>query len=204
MEVTHPSLRLYSFHRCPYALRTRIVLKEKGLDYEHVEVDLKNKPTGFATISPYGTVPVLVDGAATIFESSVINEYLDERYPSPPLMPTSPEKRAHARFWIDFANALLFPAGKRVVAAKPETKGEARTAFKGLATRLDGELATQPFIVGEQFTLADAACIPVFARVLMEGFDWLALPRLEAWWQRVVTRPAFVATGGLRPVAAPI
>src|SRR5262245_711704 len=103
-------LHLYSTYYCPYALRTRIVLKEKGLEYQHTEIDLKNKPADFLKISPYGKVPVLLDGDARIYESAIINEYIDEKFPSPALMPQSPTERAYVRIWIDFANTRLMPA----------------------------------------------------------------------------------------------
>src|SRR5262245_24277899 len=102
-------IRLYSAFYCPFALRTRFVLKEKGLAYEHTEIDPKNKPADFHTISPYGKVPVLLDDETRVYESAIINEYLDEAYPAPPLMPKEPARRAYVRIWIDFANSRLAP-----------------------------------------------------------------------------------------------
>ena len=91
-------IRLYSTYYCPYALRTRMVLEEKRLPYERSEIDLKNKPADFHKVSPYGKVPVLVEGETRVYESAIINEYLDEKYPDPPLMPPTPEGRG--RGWM--------------------------------------------------------------------------------------------------------
>jgi glutathione S-transferase len=193
-------IRLYSAHLCPYALRTRIVLQEKKLAYEHVEIDLKNKPADFLRISPYGKVPMLLDGDARIYESAVINEYLDEKYPSPPLMPKCPEARARVRIWVDFANTRLFPAGYKARLGPPEQRGAGQAELLGHLATLQTELGDKSFIAGDAFSLADIASAPVFARLAKEpDFDWSSFARLEAWWKRIAARPAYVATRGLDP-----
>jgi glutathione S-transferase len=196
----HAQIRLYSAHQCPYALRTRIVLHEKGLAHEHIEIDLQNKPADFTRLSPYGKVPMLIDGDARIYESAVINEYLDEKYPSPPLMPRTPEERARVRIWVDFANTRLFPAGYRARMAPPEQRGAAQEELRQHLVTLQNELGDRPWFVGDAFSLADIASAPVFARLAKEpDFDWKPFAKLEAWWKRVAARPAYVATRGLDP-----
>ena len=108
-------MRFIQSEVCPYAQRTRMCLIEKGLEYEHVEVDLKNKPAWFEEISPYSKVPVLQDGDAVIYESIIINEYLDEVYPDPALLPPSAAGRAEARIWIDFDNVKFVTGFYRVL-----------------------------------------------------------------------------------------
>ena len=95
---------------CPYAQRTRLLLLEKGVDFELIEIDLANKPDWFEDVSPYSKVPVVVDGDTRVYESSIINEYLDEAYPEPALMPSDPGRRALARIWIDYANVKYTPS----------------------------------------------------------------------------------------------
>ncbi len=100
---------LYSAKSCPFAQRTRLLLLEKGIAFQLTEIDLKNIPEWFQDISPYGKVPVVKRGDDLIWESAIINEYLEEVYPQPDLLPTEPGQRAYARFWIDFANTKFVP-----------------------------------------------------------------------------------------------
>src|SRR6478672_8238610 len=102
-DMTEPMLQLYSFELCPFAHRVRLALAEKGVAAEPIEIDLKNKPASFVRISPYGRVPLLLHGEVKLWESAVINEYLDEVFPDPPLMPASLPDRALARIWVKFA-----------------------------------------------------------------------------------------------------
>ena len=97
-------IKIYSFDKCPYAQRSRMALIEKQLAFELIEIDVYNKPDWFLEISPYGKVPVLVDGGKTIYESAIINEYLEEKYPEVPLMPKDYFERARARIWIDYGS----------------------------------------------------------------------------------------------------
>src|SRR5262245_25979898 len=101
-------LKLYTFKLCPFAHRVRLALAEKDLSAEMIEIDLRNKPSDFTSISPHGRVPLLLHGDKRIWESAVIVEYLDETFPVPPLMPTAPFDRAAARLLVDFANSRLF------------------------------------------------------------------------------------------------
>jgi glutathione S-transferase len=103
-------LQLYTFQLCPYAHRVRLTLAEKRLAAELIEIDLKNKPAGFSKMSPYGKVPLLLHGDVKIWESAIINGYLDEVFSDPPLMPSSPPDRALANIWIKFADERLYAA----------------------------------------------------------------------------------------------
>lgn len=102
-------LKIISSGTCPFAQRTHMVLLEKKINFTLIEISLDAKPDWFLKISPYGKVPVLHHGDTIVFESAVINEYLEEVFPNPPLLPKSPECRAHARIWIDFANVRFVP-----------------------------------------------------------------------------------------------
>jgi glutathione S-transferase len=103
-------LTLFSARACPFAHRTRLVLGEKQLDFELVEIDLQNKPAWFNTVSVYGKVPALEHDGQRIVESAIVNEYLDEVFPTPALLPRAPAARALARIWIDYANTRFVPA----------------------------------------------------------------------------------------------
>jgi glutathione S-transferase len=95
-------------------MRTRMVLHEKGIDFEVHEVDLSNKSEEFLSVSPYGKVPVLSASGTSLYESNIVNEYLEEVYDSPRLMPENPEERASVRSWMAFADDYFFPSVYRV------------------------------------------------------------------------------------------
>jgi glutathione S-transferase len=108
-------IEIYSAALCPFAHRSRLTLSEKGIPFKLVEIDLLNKPTNFDKISPYGKVPVLKHGDNRVWESAIINEYLDEAFPEPALLPKQPIQRAHARIWINFADTRLFATSAKLV-----------------------------------------------------------------------------------------
>ena len=91
---------LYSGTTCPFSQRCRFVLFEKGMDFEIRDVDLYNKPEDIAMMNPYGQVPILVERDLILYESNIINEYIDERFPHPQLMPADPVMRARARLFL--------------------------------------------------------------------------------------------------------
>ena len=103
------NIKLYSAKGCPFARRTRIVLHEKGIDFEAREVDFRNKSEEFLEASPTGKVPVVVVDGDSLYESNVVNQYLDEVYEEPMLMPEGPKARAHARIWMAKADDDFYP-----------------------------------------------------------------------------------------------
>ncbi len=125
------NIQLYSYDACPFAQRSRMVLEEKGLDFELVEVDVFDKPAGWSEISPYGKVPVLRHAGASIYESTIINEYLDEVFPQPALLPADPFARAQARIWMDYCDNHMRPAAAKLL-WDSETSEKKATAKKGL------------------------------------------------------------------------
>ena len=99
------TIELITAEVCPFAQRTHMTLLEKGLAFERREVDLSNKPDWFEEVSPYSKVPVVKIGDQVVWESSVINEFIDEQFPEKPMMPSDPFLRAQARIWIDYCNS---------------------------------------------------------------------------------------------------
>jgi len=109
-------IKLYDFLSCPYGQKVRIVLAEKALTYDLVNVDLaqhENRKPDFVRLNPFGRVPVLVDDDTTIYDSTIINEYLDDEYPEPPVLPPvgSSAMRSRARSFEDFADTSIHPSG---------------------------------------------------------------------------------------------
>ncbi len=147
-------LTLSSARACPFAHRTRLVLAEKRLDFELVEIDLRQKPAWFSTISNYGKVPALQHKEHRIVESAIVNEYLDEVFPEPALLPRDPGTRAVARIWIDYANTRFVPAwGTLLRAASEAERQTARNALSESLAYLEQGLqktsGTGPFLFGE-------------------------------------------------------
>ena len=152
-------LTLYDADRCPYCARVRIVLAEKSLEYETVVVDLHDRPAWIYEKNPLGRVPVLEEDAFVLPESVVINEYLEERYPEPPLWPADPAERAAGRLLVERFDQLSRPY---YALRRGEEEGRDRLGAELAA--LDAVLADRPFLTGREFGLADAAYLPWILR----------------------------------------
>ena len=195
------AIKLYDFLSSPNCQRVKVVLAEKKLPYETVPVDLKKgeqKKPEYLKLNPYGKVPVIIDGATVLYESLIINEYLEEKYPEPPLMPKDHGKRAKVRILIDYGmNHLDAPyqtIRKEMMKDEKERDqtviDKARQELKNLLGRFEREIGDQPYLAGD-FSLLDAALIPRFLR--LEGMGVLpdpSLPRLGQWLGRMKERPS--------------
>lgn len=164
-------IRLFSARACPFAHRSRLVLTHKKVPFELVEIDLKNKPAWFnSRVSGYGKVPALEHGETRIWESAVINEYLEEVFPQPALLPSTPRERAVARIWIDYANTRFAPAwGKLLRAQSSGEQNAARTELLEILSHIEhvgfGQFAGDgPFFFGAEPSLVDFAFYPWFER----------------------------------------
>jgi len=195
------ALKLYDAVPSSNSDRVKIALHEKGLPYTRVTLVLANKDQKrpeFLTLNPYGKVPVIDDGGHVLFESCIINEYLDEKYPNPPLMPQDAYLRGRGRVLIDYAlnymhepywalrGEMLKPAGKR----DEMIISEKHRSLRDLLQYLESALADQPYFLGD-LTLTDIAIVPRALR--MEAYGALpapSLPRLNAWLERMKSRPS--------------
>jgi glutathione S-transferase len=164
MNMNH-KLILVSHLLCPYVQRAVIVMKEKGVPFERLDIDLANKPEWFLKASPLGKTPLLLVDDQAIFESAVICEYLDETV-GKAMHPIDPLERARHRAWIEFASATLNGIGAMYGAPDDETL---HAKVKALAEKFEQvELALKerkhagPFFAGEHFCIVDAAFAPVF------------------------------------------
>src|SRR6202163_1041171 len=117
---------LYSGTTCPFSQRCRLVLFEKGMDFEVRDVDLFNKPEDISTMNPYGQVPILVERDLILYESNIINEYIDERFPHPQLMPADPVMRARARLILYRMENEIFNHVAVLERSKPAAFDKAR------------------------------------------------------------------------------
>jgi glutathione S-transferase len=172
------------------------VLAEKAVAFELTEIDLQNKPDGFTAVSAYGKVPAIEHEGHRLFESAIINEYLDEVFPSPPLLPADAGRRALARIWIDYANTRFVPSFSGLLRAGSHAEEDAaRVALDGVLDFLEheglGKLSSDgPFWFGSSVTLVDFAFYPWFERLpALRHYRDYSLPkrlvRLEAWREAV-------------------
>lgn len=176
---------LYDAARCPYCARVRIVLAEKGLDFETVAIDLSDRPAWLFEKNPRGKVPVLEeDGGLVLPESVVIMEYLEERFPEPALWPADPAERALARLLLDRFDDRL---GDEYYARR---RGDDSELDRRLA-ELDVALAGQSFLSGREYGLADIGYVPWILRARSNlGVDLEPYEALSAWLDRVERRAA--------------
>jgi len=197
-------IKLYDFKSSPNCQRVKVVLAEKNLPYEIVPVDLtkkEQKNPEYLQMNPYGKVPVLTDDSTVLYESLIINEYLEEKYPNPPLLPKDPAKKARGRILVDYGMAHFDSAYQKLrmeLMKEPKEQSQptidgAKSDLKKLLQRFEDELGEQQYLLGD-FSLVDADLIPRFTR--LEGFGVLpdaALPRLGKYLERVKARPSVKA-----------
>src|SRR5262249_22031458 len=200
-------LKLYDYPDCPFCQKVRVVLAEKDLEYEKVFVDLRRgeqKAPEFLALNPYGKVPVLVDDDEVIYDSTIINEYLEEEYPLPRLMPEDSQGRSRVRLLEDYCANSFIPPTTMLLSQlrKPEAerdqprvdqaRDELRRCLFFLRDRLDGK----QYLVGSEFTLADAAFAPRMMVLGRLGFEFEpALASVQAWLDRIRARPSVRSLG---------
>jgi len=187
------SLVLYDAPRCPYCARVRIVLAEKELAHDVVEIDLANRPAWLYEKNATGRVPVLEEDDWPLPESAVIMEFLEERYPEPALLPADPAERAFARLVIFRAGELTDPY---YALRRGEDGGPAR--LDAALGKLDAALAARPFLGGMDYGLADVAYVPWLLRARdLLGVALDPFPALAGWLARLEARPAVAAEAEL-------
>ena len=167
-------MTLYSGTTCPFSQRCRIVLFEKGMDFQIIDVDLFNKPEDLAVMNPYNRTPVLVERDLILYESNIINEYIDDRFPHPQLMPADPVMRARARlFLFRFENELFSNIDN--------------------LTQIAPVFVKQKYMLGDEFSMLDVAIAPLLWRL---DFYGIQLPKpaapLMKYAERLFSRPAFI------------
>lgn len=198
--MTGSHLTLVSHPLCPFVQRAAIVLLEKGVGFERVDIDLSARPGWFLALSPTGKVPVLrvrqADGTdAVLFESVAICEYLDETHGGAAMYPDDAIARARHRAWIEFATQTQTAGWQFLHAADTATADDRRTALRERLRTLEAALGTGPYFAGAGFGMVDAVVAPflryfdiVDPAVSCAVFD--GLPRLSAWRAALAARPS--------------
>ena len=189
------SMLLYSDPRDQYSHRVRMMLAEKGVIVDLVEVDAENPPAELAAHNPYNTVPTLTDRDLILYDANIIMEYLDERFPHPPLLPVYPVQRALSRLWIHRIerewSSKLDPliAGRGSETSRQQAKNDLRGSLSGTAPIF----SQKPFFMNEEFTLVDCCVAPILWRLKAAGIvlrDRRSRP-LRNYMQRIFERDSF-------------
>jgi glutathione S-transferase len=196
-------IKLYDFLPCPFGQKVRIALAEKGLTYDLVQVDItkgENRHPDFFRLNPFGRVPVLVDEDTTIYDSTIINEYLDDEYPEPPILPPvgASAMRARARRLEDFADTSFTPQVGQLMAelGKPDAERSAERlqrlnqAVERVLDYLNQELAGAQFLATD-FSVAEIGFIPRLLVLPNLGIEaGTNRPNVDGWIKRLLERPS--------------
>lgn len=190
-------MTLYSGATDIYSHRVRIVLAEKGVSYEVVNIEARGKPEDLLELNPYGSVPTLVDRELVLYEANIITEYLDERFPHPPLMPVYPVARAKARLIIHRFDREWGPLIKKLETAElADSRAEAKE-LGGYISQLIPLFNTSPYFLGEEFSLVDCCLAPVLWRLPiwgMNSFTPAETKTLNKYAERLFQRDSFQAS----------
>jgi RNA polymerase-associated protein len=185
-------MNLYSGTTCPFSHRCRIVLYEKGMDFQVIDVDLFNKPEDIAVINPYNRVPVLVERDLILYEPNIINEYIDERFPHPQLMPADPIMRAKARQLLSGMEREIF-AHIESLEKNVKTADKARQIIRERLIELAPIFTKQKHMLGDEFSMLDVAIAPLLWRLDHYGIDLgkQAAPLMK-YAERIFSRQGFI------------
>ncbi len=200
-----PPIQLYESPTSSNCQRVKVVLEEKRLPYQSVRINLKRgeqKNPEYLKINPYGKVPAIVDGDTVVYESCIIAEYLDDKYPEPSLMPKDPAQRAKIRILTDYGVIHLFTAHRalRDELAKPENErapavvDKATKDLRNLLLRFEQGMGQHAYLAGDSISLLDTNFVARF--VQWQRFGVLpdpSLPHLTHWLERMRLRPSVQA-----------
>ncbi|MBV1774490.1 glutathione S-transferase N-terminal domain-containing protein [Burkholderiaceae bacterium DAT-1] len=188
-------MTLYSGTSCPFSHRCRIVLFEKGMDFQIVDIDLQNKPDDLVNMNPYGEVPVLLERDLVLYESNIINEYIDERFPHPQLMPADPIMRGRARLMLFNFERELFVHVKTLESgdATKKEQDRARATIRDNLAQIAPLFVKQKFMLGEEFSMLDVAVAPLLWRLEHYGVEVnKQMAPILKYAERMFSRQAFI------------
>lgn len=189
------SMTLFSDPTCQYSHRVRIVLAEKGVTVDIEDIEASGVTEEILEANPYGTLPTLVDRDLALYESKVVMEYLDERFPHPPLLPVYPVARAQSRLWIHRIERDWCTLIDQIVASPDSKKAEAaRKEFRESLISVASIFADMDFFMNEEFTLVDCCLAPLLWRLPQLGIDLPSNRQVKPlldYMDRLFARPSF-------------
>lgn len=190
------SMTYFSDGRDHYSHRVRIVLAEKGVTVDLIDVDPNDIPEEVSELTPYNTLPALLDRDLVLYESKVMMEYLDERFPHPPLLPVYPVARAQSRLWMYRIEKDWSPLVDTIVSSKnKETVAKAVKELKDGFLTVAPIFSEKPFFMSDEFTLVDCCLAPVLWRLEEFGIKLPATAQTKPlldYMQRLFARDSFV------------
>jgi RNA polymerase-associated protein len=186
-------MTLYSGTTCPFSHRCRIVFHEKPMDFKVIDVDILGSPADIAAVNPYNRVPVLVERDLVLYEANIINEYIEERFPHPPLMPLDPQNKARARQLLSTVEQELY-SHIRALEKNLKSAEDTRAHLRDRLIELSGLFSKQKYMLGDTFSMPDVALAPLLWRLDHYGIE---LPKkvvepLLTYAQRVFSRQGFI------------
>jgi RNA polymerase-associated protein len=188
-------MTLFSSATCPESHRVRVVLAEKGITVEIVNVEGSNKPEDLIDLNPYNTVPTLVDRELALYDPRAIMEYLDERFPHPPLMPVDPVSRARTRLALYRIEKDWYELVPALESRGEKTSAKARKLLRDSLTAGAEVFGAKPFFLSDEFSLVDATIVPILWRLKRYKID---LPRqakpIQQYADRMFARESFQAS----------
>jgi RNA polymerase-associated protein len=185
-------MNLYSGTTDPFSHRCRIVLYEKGLDFQVIDVDMFNKPEDLLAVNPHSRVPVLVERELVLYEPNIINEYVDERFPHPQLMPPDPIMRARARQLLSGMEREIFSFIEQIERSTRHAD-KARKEIGARLIELTPIFTKQKFMLGDDFSMLDVAIAPLLWRLNHYGIDLgKAAAPLMKYAERIFSRQGFI------------
>jgi RNA polymerase-associated protein len=188
-------MTLFSDPSCPYCHRVRIVLAEKGIGVDVVDVDARHLPDEVLEFNPYGTVPTLVDRDLRLYESRIIMEYLDERFPHPPLLPVDPVARANARLFMYRVERDWFSLMDRILKGTPDEATQARQELRSSLIRTAPVFGAKRYFMSDDLTLVDCCIAPLLWRLPVLQIELPpTVKEVHDYTKRVFKWPAFKAS----------
>ncbi|HHI76053.1 MAG TPA: stringent starvation protein A [Gammaproteobacteria bacterium] len=187
------TMTLFSDPTSLYSHRVRLVLAEKSVTCDIVDVDPLELPEDVQDLNPYGTVPTLVDRDLALYDSRIVCEYIDERFPHPPLLPVDPVSRATTRLYMFRVENDWYPLVDTILAGGKAATKARKELSEGLIAAAP-VLAANPFFMSEEYTLVDATLAPLLWRLPMLGIELggNAGKQVNTYAAQMFTRPGFV------------
>ena len=189
-------MTLFTHEDDMYSHQTRIVLAEKGVGVEITAVDLANLPEDLLDLNPYGTVPTLIDRELALYEAKIIIEYLDERFPHPPLMPVYPVARGRSRLMMHRIENDWYSLAKVIMTGTAEQASKARLELKESLLSVAPILNEAPYFMSEEFSLVDCYLAPLLWRLPAFGIELVGQgsKELKTYMLRLFERESFQAS----------
>lgn len=185
-------MTLFSAPLCVQSHRVRIVLAEKDITVDVINIDPDDKPEDLSDLNPYNSVPTLVDRDLALYGPQVITEYLDERFPHPPLMPVDPVSRAAARLALYRIERDWYSVAEEAEANGLKLSAKSRKILQESLMASSDIFAIKPFFLSDEFSLVDCAILPILWRLPAYGIAPASIPKpIAAYAKRLFARPSF-------------